>query len=1155
MEFAEILTQVIELLQRQGRISYGALKRRFHLDDEYLQDLKDELIDAQRVAVDEDGKVLVWVGASAVQSSECKVPSSTQPPAPNTQRSEAERRQLTVLFCDLVGSTALSEQLDLEELREIVQAYQQTCAEVIHRYEGHIAQYLGDGVLVYFGYPVAHEDDAARAVRAGLEIVAALQKLVPSPFQGEGQGEGSVQISLSHPPHPSPRPFGAREIQVRIGIHTGLVVVGEMGGGEKREQLALGETPNIAARLQGLAEPDTVVISAATHRLTQGLFGCQDLGPHTLKGITTPLSVYRVAGEGGVHSRFEAAISKGLTPLVGRDLEMRLLRERWAQAKEGAGQVVLLNGEPGIGKSRLVQTLKEQIMAEGATRIEFHCSPYHQNSAFYPIIEHLQRLLQFEREDSPQAKFTKLQQTLAAYRFPQADTLPLLASLLSLPHPEDAPPLTLSPQKQKQKTQEALVAWVVEEAEKAPVFCAWEDLHWADPSTVELLHLLIAQAPTSRLLTVLTFRPEFTPPWGAHSYLSQLTLSRLGRSQVKAMVEQVAGGKAFPAEVLQQIVAKTDGVPLFVEELTKMVIESEVDVGARHAVPLPLGIPATLHDALMARLDRLNTAKEIAQLGATVGREFSYELLHAVASLEEESLQQGLRQLVDTELVYQRGVPPHATYIFKHALVQDAAYQSLLKSRRQQYHSQIAHALEERFPDTKETQPELLAHHYTEAGLIVQALPYWQQAGEKSIERSANLEAISDLTKGLDLLKTLPDTPEQAQQELNLQIALGAPLMATKGFAAPEVEKAYARARELCQQVGETPQLFRVLSGLWFFHLARAELQTALELAEQLLSLAQNVQDPAFVVEAHRALGMTLWHLGEFAAAQKHCEQGIALYDAEAIREAAQKLDLYVLNPWMFCWGFVALSLWLLGYPDQALKRAHEALTLTREWSHSFSSAMALNIAAWIHQFRQEEQATQEVTEAEIVFCNEQGFTLVSAEGTMLQGWALVEQGKEEGLVQIRQGLATWSATGAEMSLLYFLILLAEAYRKAGQAEEGLSTLSEALTLVNRTGERFYEAELYRLRGELTLQQSKVESHKSKVEEAEGYFLNAIKIAQHQQTKSLELRAIVSLARLWQQQGKQHAARTMLSDIYNWFTEGFDTKDLQEAKALLDELG
>jgi class 3 adenylate cyclase len=546
MDFDEVLAKVMELLQREQRVSYRALKLRFHIDDEYLEALKTELIDAKRVAADEDSKVLVWTGAYAegetakgrkgetgkvaeVASGQLPVASS-QPLASSTQHPDAgliagERRQLTVMFCDQVDSTALSTQLDPEDLHQLVRAYQQTCTEVITRYEGHIAQYLGDGLLVYFGYPTAHEDDAIRAVRTGLEIIQALQHWVPSPK-------------------------GARELQVRIGIHTGPVVVGEIGSNEKREILALGETPNIAARVQGQAAPDTLVISSDTYHLVQGFFACQDLGPHDLKGLSTPLSLYRVRGAGEAQSRFEVAVSTGLTPLVGRDLEVGLLRERWTQAKEGDGQVILLSGEAGIGKSRLVQTLKEQVIAEGATRIEFRCSPYHQNSAFYSIIEHLQRLLQLQREESPQAKLEKLQQKLARYRFPQADTVSLVAALLSLPQLGNAPPLTLSPEKQKQKTQEALLAWLVEEAEWQAVYCAWEDLHWADPSTLEFLTLFLDQVPTTRLLAVLTFRPDFVPPWRPRSHITQLTLNRLGRQSVEAMVEKITGGKPLPREVM-----------------------------------------------------------------------------------------------------------------------------------------------------------------------------------------------------------------------------------------------------------------------------------------------------------------------------------------------------------------------------------------------------------------------------------------------------------------------------------------------------------------------------------------------------------------------------------------------------------------------------
>jgi predicted ATPase len=698
----------------------------------------------------------------------------------------------------------------------------------------------------------------------------------------------------------------------------------------------------------------------------------------------------------------------------------------------------------------------------------------------------------------------------------------------------------------------------MEEAEKAAVYCALEDLHWADPSTLELHSLLIDQAPTARILTLMTFRPEFSPPWGTRSHLTQLTLSRLGHKQVETMVEKVTGGKALPGEVIQQIVAKTDGVPLFVEELTKTVVESGLlrEADGRYELTgllPPLAIPTTLQDSLMARLDRLATVKEVAQLGATLGREFSYELLKAVSPLDEVTLQRELAQLVDAEFLFQRGLPLQARYVFKHALIQDAAYQSLLKSKRQQYHSQIAQVLEEWFTGIKETEPELLAHHYTEAGFIAQAIPYWQQAGQKASQRSANLEAIAHLTKGLELLKTLPGTRERAQQELRLQIALGAPLLATKGYAAPEVGNAYTRALELCQQIGETPQLLPGLWGLWQFYIVRTEFQTAYELGEQLLTTAQRVQDSAFLVGAHQALGVTLFHLGELAPARAHLEQGAALYDPQQHSSLA---FLFGQDPGVACRSFAALTLWLLGYPEQAVEKLSAALALAQELSHPFSQAFTRFFAAWHSQFRREGQEVHKQTEALLTLSREQGFPQWLAMGPILQGWALAKRGQEaEGIVQMHQGLAAYRATETELERPYYLALLAEAYGTVEQFEEGLSVLAEALAVVDKTGERSYEAELYRLKGELTLQQFKVQGSKSEVEEeAEAHFLKAIEIVRRQSAKSLELRAVMSLAKLWQQRSKQKEAHALLSEIYNWFTEGFDTKDLQEAKALLAEL-
>ncbi len=790
MTFDELLAQVIELLQRQGRVSYGALKRRFALDDDYLQDLKDELIDAQQVARDQDGKVLVWTGAAAKVELEKRGTGGSEsrqtPSSANSQtdrlrdsgRAEGERRQLTVMFCDLVGSTALSEQLDPEEYGEVVRAYQAASAAVIRRYEGHIAQHLGDGLLVYFGYPSAHEDDAQRAVRTGLEIVGLIPTLaLPR------------HVRLPHP------------LQVRIGVHTGPVVVSEIGSSERRETLALGETPNIAARVQGEAEPNTVVVSAATSRLVQGLFAWQDLGPRTLKGISTLISLYRIVGESGVQSRFEAAVRTGLTPLVGRAEELGLLRRHWERVKAGEGQVVLLSGEAGIGKSRLLQEVKEQVVQEGATRIELRCSPYHQNSALYPITEHLQRVLGFERENSPEEKLRKLIGG-ATGRSPLPEAVPLLAALLSLPHPDGYPPLNLTPERQKQKTQETLVGWLVQEAEQRAVYSAWEDLHWADPSTLELLSLFLDQVPTARLLALLTFRPEFTSPWGTRSYLSQLTLGRLDRTQIGKMIEQVAAGKPLPAEVLEQIRAKTDGVPLFVEELTKSVVES---VGALREAPLHLAIPATLHDALMARLDRLSTVREVAQLGAAIGREFSYDLIRAVSPLDETNLQQALSRLVEAELLYQRGLPPQVRYVFKHALVQDTAYQSLLKSRRQQVHQQIAQVLESQFLDIVETHPELVAHHYTEAGLSEQAIPYWQRAGARAVQLPAYAEAVRFYRLALEAVER--QDPIDEAQRCALLLALGEAQRRAGGYLA--AQETCLRAADIARTLGAIESFVR----------------------------------------------------------------------------------------------------------------------------------------------------------------------------------------------------------------------------------------------------------------------------------------------------------------------------------------------------------
>jgi predicted ATPase len=897
-----------------------------------------------------------------------------------------------------------------------------------------------------------------------------------------------------------------------------------------------------------------VVISATTFQLLGGFFACQPLGTPLLKGQAQPLAVYRVLYESMARSRLEAIGSAGWTPLVGRELESGLLLERWAQVKDGVGQVVLLSGEAGIGKSRLVQVLQAHVAAEPqAWLTPCQCSPYHQNTALYPMIDLLERVtLRFEREDSPQQKLSKLEGFLVQYGLPLAEAVPLLAALLSLPLPADYAPLTVSPEQQKQQTLQALLTVMWRIAAQQPLLFVMEDLHWADPTTLEFLTLLVDQGPTARILALWAFRPDFRPPWTGRAHLTQVTLPRLPLRQAAEMTDRVAHGKALPPEVVEQIVAKTDGVPLFVEELTKMVLESGLlqEQEGRYALtgPLPpLAIPATLHDSLMARLDRLATVKGLAQLGATLGREFAYVLLRAVAPWEEAIVQQGLHQLVAAEFLYQQRLPPQATYVFKHALIQEAAYQSLLKSTRQQYHQRIAQVLAERFPETAETQPELVAHHCTEASLNAQAIAYWQHAGQRALERSATLEAVAHLTKGLEVLGTLRDTPERAQQKLALHITLGPALMNTKGFEAPEVLHTYARAHELCQQVGNARQLFAALWGLFYLHMVRGELQRAREVGEELLGVAQRLHDPELCVVAHRAQAGALFWLGELGLAHADVQQALALYDPQQMRDHAVR---YGQDSGVSCRTFGAVTLWLLGYPEQAQQWSEGGLTQAQGLGHAYTLAQALLFSALLHLLRREAAMAQERAEAQRALCTEQGFAPYLAWGTIEWGAALAAQGGwAEGLAQMREGLAAWRAT-ARTPWLLFLSLLAEACGRAGQVEEGLGALHEALEAMPTTEERLYEAEVYRLRGELLLQQSAVQQGK-----AEESFHQALAVARRQQAKSWELRAALSLSRLWQQQGKCAEARALLAPIYGWFTEGFDTADLQEARTLLEELG
>jgi predicted ATPase/class 3 adenylate cyclase len=1168
MSFFDYVTLVGMLLQREGRLTYRALQREFGFDAAYLDRLRRELI-FRRIARDEQGEGLVWTGVMPLAEPPTPRPSAklssaapalpplhlaaatppTDPiqaampadspavplpdeaitdPVSTLNRPKAERRQLTVMFCNFVGSAALARQLDLEDLRAVVQSYQEAASEAIRHYQGYIAQYLGDGLMVYFGYPTAHENDVQRAVHTGLEIVSIIVAL-------NTRLEDGYQTQLA----------------VRIGIHTGPVVVGQMGGGAWHEQLALGETPNIAARLQGLAAPNTVIISNVTARLVGTSFVLESLGLQALRGVADPMQVWRVDRAYDSADADEAVVDNGGLQLVGRDEEIGLLRRRWEQSKEGLGQVVLVTGEAGIGKSCLLNVIRTHVAREGFPRVTLRCSPYHQHSALYPVIEQIYAGLKIERDAPPEVQLTKLEQGLQRYRFASGEVISLFAQLLSIPLPEGRyPPLTGTSQQQRQRTLDTLVAWQLEEAERQQLLVLWEDLHWADPSTLDFLGLLMDQAPTVALLSVLTFRPEFVPPWPMRSHMTSITLNRLERSQVEALLTHLTVGKRLPSEVVQHIVTKTDGVPLYVEELTKTVLESDIlqeeaDRYTLRGLLSDVTIPATLHDSLMARLDRFPAVREVAQLGAVIGREFSYEMLWALAELAkvaEATLRDGLAKLVATELLYQRGRPPRAKYVFKHALIRDAAYQSLLRRTRQEYHEQVAELWRTHFPELVEAEPEVVAHHFTEAGCVESALTFWHRAGQRAIERSANLEAIGHLSRGLDVLDAMADPSAYIEQELRLQTTLGPALMAAKGYGAAEVERSYVRARELCEQIGETRQLFQVMLGLWNVYLVRAELKQARDLAEQCLSLGQRLQDPARLHQAYYALGNTLFHSGEFSAACDYLKRSMALYEPQ--RQHAHAVQ----NTGVVCLSYLAWTLWYLGYPEQALQKNREALNLAEELTHPYSLAFALNFSAWLHQFRRDREAAHNEIRAAIAVSKQQAFPLWLAMATPLEGWALVEEGQsEKGFAQLRQGMADFRATGAAVFWPNILALLAESHAKVGQAETGLSVLEEALTATRQNGECVYEAALHRLKGELWLQQVVPDE-----QQAETCFHKALAVARLQQAKALELRAAMSLSRLWYLQGKCEDAHDLLAPVYDWFTEGFDMADLLEAKALLD---
>ncbi len=1154
----------------------------------------------------------------------------------------AERRQLTVLFCDVVDSTAFAERLDPEELRNLLEVYRTCVMEVVLAQNGHIARYFGDGILVYFGYPIAHEDAAHRAVRAALGIVAAMETLNP----------------YLH------TTFGV-EINVRISIDTGLVVVWNISAEESPEAIDIvGKTPNVAARMQKLAPPNGIVIGDTTHQLVEGFFKCDALGAPPLRGISQPVNIYQVLGEIPAQSRLDIASESGLTPLIGRDQEVERLKQGWAQALASKGQALLIEGEAGIGKSRCIQVIQEHVNHHPeAVVIEGRCSPYYQNSPLYSILSLFQEhVVQFTSIDTAQTRLDKLENLLRDYSVPTlaqensdndaqtdtTDTLSLLAELLEIPFEiqrqtetgigaraysraieQNTYPSGWGGRQRRQQTLEVLVQVLLKMAERKPILFVLEDLHWIDPSSIEFLTLLITRIENARIFTILssrsnvqTFRdneqsqengnqqaasdrnaPSFAldreileellrPAWA-----STLALAALTPSQTETMIQHVAGDTSLSPDLLKRITEMTEGVPLFVEELTQMVLES----GALSLMPDALdnttprsqttNIPVTLQDLLTARLDELGPAKEIVQLGATLGRQWTGELLYKVASgihLENHasinltSLKIKLGELVNAYILNYNETPDNQVrYTFRHPLLRETAYQSLLKSRRQQYHQQIAEVLQDSSGGIGDGfQPELVAYHYTEAGLPEKAVHHWQHAGHRALEHSANVESVQHIRQGLAALENLSENANTqeieatAQLELELQTTLGTALIATKGYASEEVEIAYTRALELLDTFevkesisSESSEFsvstnvkdlrFPVLFGLWLSHLVRGRFLSARELGEQCFSIAKQEGNLAFEVEARRALGATLYYLSEFKTAWKHLEAGIKVYQPQ--HHPVPTFLHYVADPGMTLLAYSAPLLWCVGYPTQAESQLYEAASIGEDRNHPFSDAVLLHFKTVLYQYEGDVEKVDTAATEMLKISQEHDFSSWEAAATVMKGWALAEQNNpEKGIAMICKGIAAWEQTRAEMLLPLFLGLLAQAYQRAGQHTLALQTLDSALSVVDRTGERSYAAELTRQQGDLYLMLSeKTETPSNETvaqNQAEDYFQNALTIARKQDAKSWELRAALSLSELWQTQDRYQDAYRLLEPIYAWFSEELNTKDLKRARNLLDAL-
>jgi class 3 adenylate cyclase/predicted ATPase len=1101
------MPQIAEWLEKLGMSEYAQHFAENRIDFSVLPDLTDQDLKDLGVVLGDRRKILRAI--AGLKSPEAAAPSPATDAVIARPQDAAERRQVTVMFSDLVGSTALSARMDPEDLREVISVYQKCVADTVQRFGGFVAKYMGDGVLIYFGYPQAYEDDAERAVRAGLELVAAVGGL------------------KTHAP-----------LQTRVGIATGLVIVGDLiGSGASQEQAIVGETPNLAARLQGVAEPNSVVFAESTRKLVGNLFELEDLGRQNLKGIEGHVRAWAALRPSSVESRFDALHAGELTQFVGREEELELLLRRWSKAKAGEGQVVLLSGEPGIGKSRLTAALTESLANEPHTRLRYFCSPQHTDRALFPIISQMERAAGFAHNDSAHAKLDKLDAFLAQNFTPPKDAA-LLAEMLSLPNDGRYPVLELAPQQRRQKTLEALTAQLEALSKSRPVLMIFEDVHWIDPTSLETLGRSVNRLKTLGVLLIVTFRPEFEPPWIGSPYVTARNINRLGGREIAAMIDSVTGNKLVSVSIRQDIIERTDGIPLFIEEMTKAVLEAggeEAAQQAASAVPSPsVAVPASLHASLMARLDRLGPAKEVAQIGAAIGREFSHALLEAVTGKPKAELASALDRLMHAGLLFRQGVPPHASYLFKHALVQDAAYGTLLRSQRLQMHVLIVTILEKQFSEIVEAQPEQLARHCAEARLVEKAVGYFLKAGQQALQRSAMAEAAAQFRKGLEVLCQAPDGTARQEQELDLQILLGKALIATEGYSAPQPGEAYARARQLCEQLDKPKQLGRILYGQFVFRCVRGELDQAEVHAQDIQRFADTHKEVRWKQIGAACRGLISTSRGKFVDARAYYESALSF------GQPSVEMTIHFSR-----------TLLCLGYVDQGTLWRGRALAQARQ-SSPFNLAYALDFALFFDWMLAEvDRARAALLSAEelIAISNEHGFPLWLAAGKAMRGWSLGALGHPaEGVPLIREGATGLQFIGQKWGLPTLHMILAQTYERAQQYQEALNQLGEATKLIEATEERWVEAELYRQRGALLL--LSLHQHAA----AEESYRHAFSIARRQGAKFWELRAAMSLARLWRDQGKVQQALELLAPVYGWFTEGFDTRDLKEAKALLEEL-